>query len=518
MPEFGKGGNYALYLRKSRADMEAEARGEGETLSRHRIALTQMAERRGLNVVKVYQEIGSADTIAARPQMQELLAEVESGKYTGVIVNDVDRLSRGDGKDQAFVKQAFYSTGTLIVTPIKTFDPADDSDEDFFDISQFMARYEYRKINRRMQTGRARSAAEGNYLGTRVTYGYNKVRRTDRKGWTLEPDPDRAEVVRMVFSWYAYGDSGTVMGAETIANRLNGMGLRTDMGNAFTGGGIRCMLKNPAYIGTSSWNKKKRHVKSVHGAKTATRQHNPDAIYVENAHPAIIDRATWDRVQSIMSSHTRMPKNVNAPVANVLAGLIVCAHCGMALQRKPGVQGRPDMLHCKSYGCPTTGIYIPTLERTLIEALEGWVVEYENADKQPKSEQPEASPAAAIQRQIDTLRGQMARLHDFLEQGIYSPAVFVQRRDELSARISAAEEELDKLKHAPTTAEIITAQLPQIKHVLETYPLTEDLQQKNELLKSVIRKVIYSKTKRCTRAENPADYMQLEIFPAMPRK
>ena len=26
---------YCLYLRKSRADMEAEARGEGETLARH---------------------------------------------------------------------------------------------------------------------------------------------------------------------------------------------------------------------------------------------------------------------------------------------------------------------------------------------------------------------------------------------------------------------------------------------------------------------------------------------------
>ena len=28
-------GEYAIYLRKSRTDMEAEARGEGETLVRH---------------------------------------------------------------------------------------------------------------------------------------------------------------------------------------------------------------------------------------------------------------------------------------------------------------------------------------------------------------------------------------------------------------------------------------------------------------------------------------------------
>jgi site-specific DNA recombinase len=29
-------GEYCMYLRKSRADLDAEARGEGETLARHR--------------------------------------------------------------------------------------------------------------------------------------------------------------------------------------------------------------------------------------------------------------------------------------------------------------------------------------------------------------------------------------------------------------------------------------------------------------------------------------------------
>ena len=39
---------YALYLRKSRADMEAEKLGEGETLTRHKNILTELAARKGL--------------------------------------------------------------------------------------------------------------------------------------------------------------------------------------------------------------------------------------------------------------------------------------------------------------------------------------------------------------------------------------------------------------------------------------------------------------------------------------
>ena len=43
---------YAMYLRKSRADIEAEKEGEGETLARHRKILTDRAVRKGLYVEK----------------------------------------------------------------------------------------------------------------------------------------------------------------------------------------------------------------------------------------------------------------------------------------------------------------------------------------------------------------------------------------------------------------------------------------------------------------------------------
>lgn len=43
---------YALYLRKSRADVEAESRGEGETLARHQAQLLELAKRQQLAVGK----------------------------------------------------------------------------------------------------------------------------------------------------------------------------------------------------------------------------------------------------------------------------------------------------------------------------------------------------------------------------------------------------------------------------------------------------------------------------------
>ena len=64
---------YAIYLRKSRADVEAEKLGEGETLARHKKILTELAARNGYYIEKIYHEIVSGETIQARPQMQELI-------------------------------------------------------------------------------------------------------------------------------------------------------------------------------------------------------------------------------------------------------------------------------------------------------------------------------------------------------------------------------------------------------------------------------------------------------------
>jgi hypothetical protein len=55
-----------MYLRKSRADAEAEARGEGETLLRHEKALLELAKRLHIGIRKIYWEIVSGETIAAR--------------------------------------------------------------------------------------------------------------------------------------------------------------------------------------------------------------------------------------------------------------------------------------------------------------------------------------------------------------------------------------------------------------------------------------------------------------------
>ena len=162
---------YCMYLRKSRADLEAEARGEGETLSRHRRTLTELAIRMHLPLGEVYDEIATGESIAARPQMQRMLADIETGMWAGVLCMDVDRLARGDSIDQGIISQTFLYSNAIIITPGKTYDPRNESDSEFFEMKMFFSRREYAQIRKRLQAGRMRSVLDGRYMGTRPPYG-----------------------------------------------------------------------------------------------------------------------------------------------------------------------------------------------------------------------------------------------------------------------------------------------------------------------------------------------------------
>lgn len=159
-------GEYIIYLRKSRADVEAEEKGEGETLARHLKILLELARKKKIKIGKIYQEIVSGESIIDRPEVQKVLEEVRLGLWKGVLVVEVERLARGNTKDQGIVAEAFTISSTKIITPMKVYDPDNEFDEEYFEFGLFMSRREYRVTNRRLNIGRLSSVKEGKYVGS----------------------------------------------------------------------------------------------------------------------------------------------------------------------------------------------------------------------------------------------------------------------------------------------------------------------------------------------------------------
>ena len=156
--------------------------------------------------------------------MKKLLSDVRQGKWKGVLVVEVERLARGETIDQGIVAKAFRISNTKIVTPMKTYDPNDEFDEEYFEFGLFMSRREYKVINRRLQRGRILSVKEGKYVGSVAPFGYDRVKIKGDKGYTLRKNAE-ANTVKIIFDLYAYDD----LSLHEVTRKLNEMGLKKEL-------------------------------------------------------------------------------------------------------------------------------------------------------------------------------------------------------------------------------------------------------------------------------------------------
>lgn len=520
--------SYCIYIRKSRKDIEAEMQGAGETLARHRAVLTALAEHKGYSIGRIYTELGSADSIASRPVMQQLLADVQQGMWQGVLVFDVARLARGDTMDQGIVSQTFrYSTPpTLIITPDRVYDPENEADEEYFEFGLFFARREYKAITRRLQAGRIASTNEGKYVGSVHPYGYEPYKLKGEKGYSLQIVPQEAEVVRMIFNLFANGrqivqDGQTVhqtMGANRIADYLNAMGIRTKRGNLWTPSSIRVVVHNPLYAGNVQWYTREKKIQIIDGQRQAKRPLSDKHMVVPGRHEAIVSQELWDAAQVASRGRNLSSANRSKSVINPLTGLIKCSECGHTMVRTPmyGHLAGVDYIKCPTQHCATSAAPLADVEAMILETLAGWVSTLERGQVVFPSEPSDdsASVRAALTARVEELQARRNRLMDLLEAGVYDSATYTQRMALLMKDLDAANESLAAVPvHVPTMQERLSALLPSLRHVLQAYDSAQTPEEKNKLLRSVIDRVVYHKTHRCYRNENPADFVTIEVFP-----
>lgn len=517
-----------IYLRKSRADREAEARGEGETLARHERILLDLAKKKEYIVGAIYRELVSGETIADRPVMQQLLHEVESGMWDGVLVVEVERLARGDTIDQGTVARAFQYSDTKIITPIKTFDPNNESDEEYFEFDLFMSRREYKTIKRRLNAGRISSVKEGKYCGNKPPYGYERIKLEKEKGYTLRPVPAQAEVVKMIYTWYA-GDGCEQIGVSKIVRKLNDMGIKSALGSDWTPASVQGILTNPVYIGKIRWNGRKT-VKTIQsGQVVKTRPRSKDVLVCDGLHPAIISDDLYNLAQEIRQKNPPRPISIKNTVRNPLAGIVYCSKCGRAMVRRPyQKRGQEDVLMCPYTSCHTVSSKLPLVEKAVIDGIKEIAEEYKlNNDIGISSKDIDfeiTSKQNLIhekESELERLNNQKAKQYDLLEQGIYTTEVFLERSKAIAESVQACSDSIEKLKEEINRDKVLVEQqsefVPRCEELLNNY-WSLDTESKNKMLKSLIEKVVYSKDSKNAYGHGDEINFELDIFPKIQEK
>lgn len=508
-----------MYLRKSRADEEAEQYGEGETLVKHKKILLKVAKEKGINIVKIYEEIVSGESLVHRPEMLKLLKEVEQGKYDAVLCMDMDRLGRGNMQEQGLILETFKKSKTKIVTPRKIYDLQDEFDEEYSEFEAFMARKELKIINRRLQRGRIRSVEDGNFIGPIPPFGYEIVHKGKIR--TLEPNPEQAPIVKMIFDLY----TNHGMGGSKIAHKLNELGYKTYTNKRWSNYSVLNIIKNEVYAGKIQW-RKKEHKKSTNPGQIKEVRSLPrkEWINVEGRHEPLITQDTYDKAQEILNKRSHVPYNTK--ITNPLAGVIRCGLCSASMIYRPYTKGVDPHIMCyNTVRCSNKSSKFKYVEAKLLKGLEEWLEEYKAEWKDVDENKPDERNTTfklhklalnKLENKLKELEGQKNNLHDLVERSIYDVDTYLERSQILAERIDDTKISIKNTnKDLELEEKRIKAQkdiIPKVEKVLELYPKAKDPEQKNKLLKSVLDYAVYKKDK-----EQWNDEFTLILYPKLPK-
>jgi DNA invertase Pin-like site-specific DNA recombinase len=258
------------------------------------------AEARGLPVVTMPPELDVSGGKRARPILDRVIEGVESGVYAGIIVAQLDRLSRMNLVDALQTIERIEAANGEVIAVAENFDASTPEGRLSRNMFLSLAQMQLDRYKLQFRVAKAQAVARGIWPVPRVPVGYRK--RTDR---TLEPDPATAPAVVRAFEARAAGESwakvGDVLGCgQTQAGKV---------------------VRNPVYLG-----------RIVYGEWVNPAAHEP-----------VVSRDLWEAAQL---QHPRPARRGGARA--LLAGLVRCAGCGWRMT--PTVQAKGGYVE-RAYRC-----------------------------------------------------------------------------------------------------------------------------------------------------------------------
>lgn len=414
------------------------------------------AAREGLAVAVTYEDRAmSGASMQQRAGLQQLMRDAAAGRFTVLIVESLDRLSRDQADLATLYKRLTFQGVEIREVHGGTATPLNAAVRGLIGtlfLSDLAAK------TRRGQAGRIR---DGKSAGGKA-YGYAAVPGQPGELVIVEHE---AEIVRKIFQSYAEGQSPRTIAASLNADRIPPiLGARwnasTIQGRKDRGNGI---LGNALYAGELVWNKV-RMLKHPDSGRRISRA-NPPEQWQRKPVPQlrIIDEDLWARAQA--RRRVMDPRgNATRHQKHVFSGLLKCHVCGGSLVAKGRKNGIPR-IECatrkESGSCSNNRVYaLPRLEKAIIatlrhelahpQLLETYVLEY-NAERRRLAREA-SSNRGALEKRLAAVTGELERTVSLMCKGLVEPERHAPRVKELEQEERAL---IAQLNAAPT-AEVIT--------------------------------------------------------------
>ena len=361
-------------------------------IPKQRMDIHAYCERRGWSLVSEYTEAGVSAFQTDFDDRDELQKVLESAKrrpraFDAVIVWKLDRLARD-------VTDLLLSIKLLEKQGIRVYSLHDGQEEPwstrtaeaamrlFF--KGYQAQGESENISLRTAEKKRFYAAQGQWMGGYVPFGYRLVMVTDEagnpvRGTTkatrqkvinrIEVDPQLAPVVREMFQRYVNG-AGYV-GLAKWLNAVPESVCPRPRSGTWNMPGIRWILSNPIYKGQYEYVRAPR-------TRRTTRHPMEGTISADRPDLRIVEPELWNLVQQVREEKAALHPRMRGD-KRPYSGILRCGVCGtlmgatswsyMRAGERVKVLGYRCTRHIQSRACVTASHKMTSIEQALFAAL-----------------------------------------------------------------------------------------------------------------------------------------------------
>ena len=280
----------------------------------------------------IYADEGITGTVAKkRPGFMKMIEDCRKGKIDMIVTKSVSRFSRNNLDCLMYVRE-LKQLGIPIIFEKEGINTIQVSSELLLTLFGALSQAESESISMNVKLGIRQSLKNGNVRFSYKTFlGY-------RKGADGQPEivPEQADIVRRIYNDFLAGATYLEIAKRLTEENVSTMGG----GNRWFSERIKSILKNEKYKGDALL--QKTYITDPISKRVKKNNGELPMYYVENSHPAIIERRIFDSVQEEIARRAGKKKVKQTGTKTelgrysgkyALTELLYCGECGTPYRR-----------------------------------------------------------------------------------------------------------------------------------------------------------------------------------------
>ncbi|MFN0222144.1 recombinase family protein [Paenibacillus sp. KR2-11] len=463
-------GKAAIYTRVS-TERQAE---EGFSLDAQRDILTDLVDKKGLQLYRIYSDPGVSGGSFKRPGVQALIADMKAKKFDTLMIHKLDRLSRNMGDLYEFIAMVNKLDVRLIIAAqgSEEIDTRSPMGKAFLMFSGIWAEIYLDNLREETLKGLVKKAQLGGKHISRPPLGYE----FDSE-YNLVVVEDEAKLIREVFELYLKG-----WGVVKIAKHMNGFS-RGKEGGLWDSKRIKTILTNPTYAGYN-------HFKPEQWADNKR-------IMNVGSHTPIIAHEDFEKAGKFIERRSKGEMSMRS-FEYPYGGLVKCGECGSTYSGNATVKDGKIYRTYRCYNnyvrntCAAPGLSERAINQLVFDSV---LLKTEEPVPPPKEKPKSKKERFNLQKEVEISNKRRKNWMMALGDGNLTSEAYAMLIEEEDTRMKAIYASLSEDDNPAAAPVISSEELKQAVTTLkENWDLIED-SLKKETIQSVFRKIVVQKEK-----------------------